>query len=334
MLTRDIIVVGGSAGGLEAFKQLVSALPPDVAAAIFFVWHLSPHTPSLLPALVAKAGTLPAHHPIDGEPIQRGQIYVAPPDYHLQLEPEQVRLTRGPKENRFRPAIDPLFRSAAYAFGPRVIGVVLSGGLDDGTAGLWTIKDRGGIAIVQDPTEAQHPSMPRSAKEQVEIDYCLPVAAIAARVVELTRQPIAEKEQTPMAAKLTSETQVGLQKEDTAAEAPQLGEPSAFTCPDCHGALLRIQNGRIIHYRCHTGHAFSPQSLIAALTEATENALWNALRILQEEELLLQHMAQHATESEREERAVLLLQHVQENQEQADLVRKALRVQGAALVDD
>src|SRR5215831_10539902 len=160
---RDIIVIGASTGGLEAFKQIVRALPQDLAAAVFIVWHISPEAPSILPGILTRAGKLPAHHGVDGEPIRHGRIYIAPPDYHLMLEATHLRLTHSPKENRFRPAVDPLFRSAAYAFGPRVIGVVLSGALDDGTAGLWAVKDRGGLAVVQDPQDACIASMPQSA---------------------------------------------------------------------------------------------------------------------------------------------------------------------------
>ena len=257
-MTHDIIVIGASAGGVAACKQLVRGLPPELAAAVFLVHHIPSSAPSHLPEILAYAGTLPVQHGVDGEPIRRGRISVAPPDCHLLLEATHLRLTQGPKENRLRPAIDPLFRSAAYAFGPRVIGVILSGALDDGTAGLWTIKDRGGLALVQHPDEAQHASMPLSALRHVEIDYCVPTAELAPLLVELTHQPVVATKEESMSTELEIETKIGLQHEGLAAGVLQLGAPSIFTCPECHGVLLHLQHGRLQRFRCHTGHAFSP----------------------------------------------------------------------------
>ena len=299
-------------------------MPQDLAAAVFIVCHRSPYAPSRVPEILAKVGPLPVYHGVDGEPIRRGIIYVAPPDYHLMLDPHHLRLTRGPKENRFRPAIDPLFRSAAYAFGPRVIGVILSGALDDGTAGLWAIKDRGGLALVQQPEEAQQPSMPLSALQYVEIDYCVPTAEIAPTLVELTHQPLTAQEEAPTALALEIETKIGFHQQGLKAGVLQLGAPSVFTCPDCHGSLLQITNGRLLRFRCHTGHAFSPESLLAALTEATENTLWNALRALEESQVLLQHLAQHADQAGDPERAGALQQQERKRQKQAALVRQAM----------
>ncbi len=160
MNTRNIIVIGASAGGFEALKKLVAGLPTDFSASIFVVWHMSPDVRGVLPQVLNRSKTVFAANAADGEAIEPNRIYVAPPDRHLLVERGIVRVKRGPKENRFRPAVDPLFRSAAYAYGTRVIGVVLSGALDDGTAGLWTIKQRGGLAVVQDPFDAEVPSMP------------------------------------------------------------------------------------------------------------------------------------------------------------------------------
>jgi two-component system chemotaxis response regulator CheB len=175
MEKTNIVVIGASAGGFEAIRALISSLPPDLDAAIFIVWHMSPDIRGVLPQVINRHKTIMASHAIDNEPIVYNRIYVAPPDRHLVIENGFVRVTRGPKENRFRPAVDPLFRSAAYTYGPRVIGIVLSGALDDGTAGLWTIKSRGGIAIVQDPADAEVPSMPENAIKAVDVDYLVPV---------------------------------------------------------------------------------------------------------------------------------------------------------------
>lgn len=187
MATPDMVVIGASAGGTQALGELVSQLPADFAAAIFVVSHIPSYSPSALPVILARSGNLPATFGVEGDPILPGQIYVAPPDHHMMVELDKIRVVRGPKENRFRPSIDPLFRSAAYAFGPRVIGVILTGMLDDGTAGLWLIKDRGGIAIVQEPEEALCPSMPRCALSQVRVDYRLPLSEIAETLVRLIR---------------------------------------------------------------------------------------------------------------------------------------------------
>src|SRR3954470_12372525 len=180
MSRKDIVVVGASAGGMDALEKLVAGLPADLPASVLVVWHLSPGIRSVLPNVLSRAGPLPASNPQDGDPIQPGRIYVAPSDHHILVEKGFMRVTKGPKENRFRPAVDPLFRSAAYIYGPRVIGIVLSGALDDGTAGLWTIKSRGGVAIVQDLADAEVPSMPQNALAAVEVDYTLPVSKMAA----------------------------------------------------------------------------------------------------------------------------------------------------------
>lgn len=189
MANKDIIVIGGSFGGVEALKVLVSGLPKGFQASVFLVQHRTSDAPHLLPEILMRSGPLPASFPADFEPIERGHIYVAPPDYHMMLERGLVRLIRGPKENSVRPAIDALFRSAAYAYGPRVVGVVLTGLLKDGTAGLWAVKDHGGTAIVQDPKEAIAPSMPQSALQNVTVDYSLPVSEIAPLLAQLASTP-------------------------------------------------------------------------------------------------------------------------------------------------
>src|SRR5262245_32648369 len=189
MANHDIIVLGASAGGIEALTDLVPQLPAALPVAIFVVVHLPPHSPSILPRLLTQAGPLPATHATDGEAIQPGHIYVAPPDFHLLLTPGTVRVVRGPQENLCRPAIDPLFRSAAAAYGPRAIGVILTGSLRDGTAGLLTIKQRGGVAVVQDPADALFPNMPRSALEYVDVDYCVPLAELAGVLARVAAQP-------------------------------------------------------------------------------------------------------------------------------------------------
>ena len=208
MPKHDIIVIGASAGGIEALIELFSVLPQDLPAAVFVVCHLSPQSEGVLPAALSRNGNLRAVNATDREQIIPGRVYVAPPDHHLLVEPGFVRVTQGPKENRFRPAIDPLFRSAAYAYGPRVIGVVLTGALDDGTAGLWAIKERGGLAIVQDPDDALFPSMPLSALTNVQVDYRVPLSEIAPLLVRLVSEPAGEEEVQAMSDNMGIEVKV------------------------------------------------------------------------------------------------------------------------------
>ena len=196
MAGRDIIVVGASTGGVEALSTLVAGLPEDFPAAVFSVIHFPPQARSVLPRILSKAGLLPAKHAVDGEPIRSGQIFVARPDYHLMLEWERVRVVHGPRENRCRPAVDPLFRSAARAYGPRVIGVVLTGALDDGTAGLLAVKSQGGVAVVQDPEDALVPGMPSSALRYVDVDHCLPLSEIPALLSKVVREQVEEGART------------------------------------------------------------------------------------------------------------------------------------------
>jgi two-component system, chemotaxis family, protein-glutamate methylesterase/glutaminase len=320
---HDIIVLGTSAGGLEALKVLVSRLPHDLAAALFVVLHISPESPSALPAILSRSGPLPAKSASDGAAIQHGHIYTAYPDHHLAVEQGYVRLTRGPKENRFRPAIDVLFRSAAYAYGPRVIGVVLSGQLDDGTAGLWAVKDRGGIAVVQDPHEAIYPSMPSAAMRHVAIDYCLPVDDIALLLKRLCEEAAAAEEAYPRSKNLGIEMRIARGRNALDAGVMQLGEPSLYTCPECHGLLLQLQEGGRSRFRCHTGHAFSELSLLAEIMVTIEHDIWSTIRALEESILLLQRLAQHAAERHDTASAAYIQQKAQEARRCADLVRKA-----------
>jgi two-component system chemotaxis response regulator CheB len=188
---HDIIVVGASAGGVGALVKLAKSLPADLPTAVFVVLHIPAQTPSLLPDILNRAGPLHALHPPDNTEIKHGHIYIAPPDHHLLIAQGHVHIARGPRESRHRPAVDPLFRSAAIAYGPRVIGVVLTGALDDGTAGLLAIKQRGGIAVVQDPQDALYPGMPQSAVDHVQVDYCVPLADMGALLAGLVSEPIA-----------------------------------------------------------------------------------------------------------------------------------------------
>jgi len=227
-MPKDIIVVGASAGGIQTIRALTAALPPDLAASIFIVVHTSPEAPGLIADILNNSGNLPAVHAIDDEIIKKGRIYIAPPDHHLLLEPNRVRVTRGPKENRFRPAVDPLFRSAAQTYGPRVIGVILTGYMDDGTAGLWTVKQLGGTAIVQDPEDALVPSMPLNAMTHVKVDYCVPLEEIPPLLVRLTTEVVEEEGAYQVPKEVEIELNIAKEQKALDADVLQLGLPRMY----------------------------------------------------------------------------------------------------------
>lgn len=302
---RDIIVIGGSAGALEALRSLVGFLPPDLDAAIFLTLHVSSDYPSVLPILLRDVGPLPAFHPKDKEPIRAGSIYVAPPDLHLLIERGRVRTSRGPRENRHRPAVDPMFRTAARAYGARVAGVILSGQLDDGSAGLLAVKMAGGLTVVQDPAEAVCPEMPSRAIRYAGAEHVLRIAEIAKLIVSLSKatSPAApSKEEELMADELTNEVNAAnLESEPE----KRTGKPSAFSCPECHGVLWELEEGEHLRFRCRVGHAYTASALRVALSESTEDALWAAMRVLKEKASLLRRMsartAEHAAARYRDE---------------------------------
>ena len=292
---RDVIVVGASAGGIRALKGVIAGVPRDLRGAVLAVVHIPPHTNSVLPMILNGAGTLPAKFAEDGEPLDQGKVYVAPPDRHLLVERGRLRLTRGPRENRVRPCVDTLFRSAAVDLGPRVVGVVLSGTLDDGTAGLWAIKDRGGVAVVQRPEEAEYRDMPASALAHVEVDHVLPVADIGPTLAALTRQKSAAA--APVPAAMAAEAEIELGGNALENGVLRLGRPSPNSCPECHGSLVEIREGPIVRYRCHTGHAYSLRTLLADTETDIEKALWNAVRAIEERLFLLETMERRAREA-------------------------------------
>ena len=282
------VVIGASAGGVPALLEVAAALPPRFPAVVLVVQHIGAN-PSILPELLRSRGANPALHAADGDALLPGTIYVAPPDHHMLLERDRIRLTRGPKENHARPAIDPLFRSAALHWGPRVIGVVLSGQLDDGTAGLLAIKECGGRAIVQDPASALEPSMPRSALAQVDVDLVLPLAEIGPALMRMVG---AEPPRETAAASELVRREVRINEgRDVMENLMKIGRPSTLTCPDCGGSLFELDGTRPLRYRCHTGHAFSAMSLEQAQSEAAEQALRSGVRALQEKEMLLRRLA-------------------------------------------
>jgi two-component system, chemotaxis family, protein-glutamate methylesterase/glutaminase len=323
-IPQDVIVVGASAGGVAPLRRLVSALPADLPAAIFIVLHIQPHQKSLLPELLSYAGPLSVAHAIEGEPIQPGRVYIAPPDRHLIVESDRVHLSAGPRENFARPAIDPLFRSAALAYGPRVIGVILSGTLTDGTAGLWEIKQRGGTAIVQHPGDAPYPAMPQNAMRQVPVDYVLPVSEIPALLIRLAGGPLYTAWESPKPAQATEpdaetrhEGELAMQddrpkvetvpddkpgspevKRDMAAQAAgqRDGEVTVYSCPECGGSLWQVNAGQMPRFRCRVGHVYSAENLLEGYTDDLERSLWYAVRTLRDKANLNRQLATDARE--------------------------------------
>lgn len=286
---HDVIVIGASAGGVEAAAALVRALPAGLAASVFVVIHFPAESVSVLPRILARGGALPASHPADGDPVERGRVYTAPPDRHLLLEDGRVRVARGPRENGHRPAVDPLFRSAARWYGPRVVAVVLSGNLDDGTAGLLAVKRRGGTAVVQDPDTALFPGMPTSAITHVAVDHVVPVEEMAALLVTLVNTPV-PPEAPPMDERTARETEIARMDPASMEGDERPGTPSGFTCPECHGTLFEIDEGELLRFRCRVGHAYGAETLMADHTTHVEAALWTALKALRERVALAHRM--------------------------------------------
>jgi two-component system, chemotaxis family, protein-glutamate methylesterase/glutaminase len=283
-MSQRIFVVGASLGGVHALQRLVADLPTDFPAPVLIVLHIGHHRSQLPELLKPKSGR--AMHAEDATPLKAGEILVAPPDQHMLVEGDRVRLSRGPKEHFSRPAIDPLFRSAAIAHGPAVTGVVLTGLLDDGTAGLQAIKSCGGTTVVQDPADAQEPSMPSSALRHVDIDHCVPLAGMAEVLGRIVSQ--APQAMPAVPARLIHEHELTLKRGHPLMHLNEIGTPSAFVCPDCSGGLWELKDVDPPRYRCHTGHAYTLRTLQHAHSIGTDEALWNALRALQEQRFLLE----------------------------------------------
>jgi two-component system, chemotaxis family, protein-glutamate methylesterase/glutaminase len=285
---HDIVVIGGSAGGVEALRRLCMGLPRDLPAAVFAVIHISPTSRSVLPDLLSRAGPLPARHPSDAETIQPGTIYVAPPDFHMLVRDGHVILRRGPHENRSRPAIDPLFRSAAIAYRSRVIGTVLSGLLDDGSAGLIAIHACGGICVVQKPDDAMWPEMPRNALSHDHVDYSETVAELPGLLSRLVREPPGTM--PPIPRHLILEANIAAREQAIVSDPNQVGRPSRLSCPQCGGVLNEVAEQGTTRFRCQIGHAFTAETLVAAQDEELDRALESALRMHRERVVLFRRM--------------------------------------------
>lgn len=325
MAPRRIIVIGASAGGVEALTQVVRRVPADIDAAFFITIHFPPTSVSALPRILDRCGPLSAMHATDGERIEGGKIYVAPPDNHLLIFRGVMRLYRGPRENGNRPAVDPMFRSAALAYGSRVVGVILSGSLDDGTSGLLAIKRRGGVAVVQDPDEASFPSMPQSAIEHVAVDHVLKLEQIPVLLSDLAKQRSAEEEEHVAfdeAEKEVEYSEVDLSRIENPADHPGVLAP--FGCPDCGGTLWELREGDLVRFRCRVGHAWTSDALLARQTETLDAALWTALRALEESASLNEQLSDRARTRGNARLAETLADHATLATHRARVIRDAL----------
>ncbi len=322
MRTHSIVVIGASAGGVQALQSLFSQFPANLEASFFVVLHVSPESPRLLATLIDKSSPLTVKFAEDRASIEPGCVYVAPPDFHLLVKPGHMRIHRGPKENRHRPAVDPLFRSAAIAYRAQTIGVVLTGYLDDGTSGLIAIKRCGGIAVVQDPEDADYPDMPANAIAEVEVDYRLPLAKMGSVIQEIIKQPAAAVESVPkdivMEAEIAERTMSEINKEQS------LGHLVPVSCPDCSGPLWQIDTDQTQRYRCHVGHGFTAKALMAGQDKTLEQALWAAMRTMEERANVALMMSKNEKSRGRDRLAKTYQEKSQTSKAHAQTIRKLL----------
>ncbi|HET8559043.1 MAG TPA: chemotaxis protein CheB [Marmoricola sp.] len=317
---RDVVVVGASAGGVEALRELAAGLPVDFPGTVLVVLHVPPTGSSALPQILDRAGPLPARQAEDGDRLKPGQILVAAPNKHLIVYDGRVTLSSGPRENGHRPAVDVLFRTAARVLGPRLVGVILSGALDDGTAGMVAVQLRGGATVVQSPDEALHPSMPRSAMSAVDAQHVLPVAKIPPLLMELVSEEVPDDPGQSSALMITEAAMADLDL-DAINKSERPGRPSGLSCPDCNGTLFEIEEGGLVRYRCRVGHAWSPASLVAQQASALEGALWMALRSLEEKAALTADLARQASAAGHNLSGTTFERESQEARKAAGLVR-------------
>ncbi|MDR5738407.1 MULTISPECIES: chemotaxis protein CheB [unclassified Caballeronia] len=324
---RDIVVIAASRGAIPVLKKLIAAFPADFPAAVCIVLHIGRHK-SVFPEMLTEWGVLPARHPKSGERLERRQIYVAPPDRHMILLGGKVRLLDTAAENFARPAADPLFRSAAMEFGPRVVGVVLSGDLDDGAAGLAAVRARGGYCVVQDPADCEAPSMPRSALAATSADAVVKIDELAGVVDAAVRGARGREEvQVSTRPDLDREVQIGNKGVVPPEELDQIGERSALTCPNCSGTLWRMRDEQPLRYRCHTGHAFTSLSLEEGNAKRTEDGIWSAIRAVHERIILAQERRRWAEHAGSADDVAIEQIRIEENEKLAELLREAIGIQ-------
>lgn len=322
MDNRDLIVIGGSAGAIGALRTLVRGLPANLPASVLVVIHRSLQGPNLLATILDAEGALHAATAEEGQALERGHIYVAPPDRHLLIAHDHLHVRRGPRENRARPAIDPLFRSAAVCCSSRVIGVVLSGMLDDGASGLLAIKRCGGIAVIQDPRDALYPDMPRSAARHLAVDHVATAPELGPLLNSLARSRRPAPVEAPE--KIRLEAMIAAQELTVMPDQKMFGSLSPLTCPECSGAMQEMQDNGLVRYRCHTGHAFTLEALRTAQNDIWERTLYAALRSQQEQAMLARRVAEEARAREERRSAEEFERRALDYEEGAEVIRQLL----------
>jgi two-component system chemotaxis response regulator CheB len=337
MFRRDLVVIGASAGGVEALLQLLRTLPADFPAAVLVVLHLPAGARSVLPEILDRVCALPVAQAVDGAPLEPGTVRVAVADRHLLVVDDHIDLSRGPRENGHRPAVDVLFRSAARFAGRRVVAMVLSGALDDGAAGMVAVRARGGVGIAQDAADAMYPSMPRHAAESGGADHVVPVDKMSALLSDLLAEDIGRVAEPPASNLMHAETAMAYLDPDALNDDDRPGIPSGFGCPSCHGALFSIAEGGMERFRCRVGHAWSPDALAAEQSQALEGALWMALRGLEERAALSLRMGERAEQRGHRLSARTFRERHDEAQSAAGILRRLLQqgeLNGEGLADD
>ncbi|MGY8638633.1 chemotaxis protein CheB [Bradyrhizobium sp. 14AA] len=322
MSNRDIIVIGGSAGATQPLKQLLGGLPADLPAAVFIVLHIPAQGIGILSTVASSAGPLPVRQAENGMKIEPGQVYLAPPDHHLLLAADRILLGRGPRENMVRPAIDALFRSAALSHGPRVIGVLLSGLLSDGAAGLNAIKCCGGMAVVQDPQDAISAEMPRRAMEATTVDLCVSGATMGDLLSELVREQAGAV--LPIPPEIRLEVEIAAGDRIGSDKLVSMADPVALTCPACGGVMSEVKESRPMRFRCQVGHAYTVDALAKEQEGRVDEALRVALRIIEERAELVQRMASDGRRSGRPAVAEMYEARAVEYREYADMIRRVV----------
>ncbi len=317
-----LILIGASAGGVEALPRVVATLPKGILACVVIVLHVG--KTSMLPQLLSRSTPLPVRHAKDGDRIEKGRIYVAPPNFHMLVKPGHLHVIMGPKENYCRPAINPVFRTAATAYGKRAVGVILTGFLDDGAIGLKTIKHNGGITIVQDPEDASAPDMPLNAIRKDEVDHVLRLSELGPFLVNLSKTKpqgdggLHHSSPERVEPDILELSMKGMRKKIMS------GEQTELTCPECGGTLFESKEEGLVNFRCHVGHAFSGAAMEEASNSATEGALWNAVRILEERNAILRRVAGEAGENTAHARRDEAEREARRARDHAEVIRRLI----------
>lgn len=319
---RDIICIGGSSGATAPLKAILGTLPADLPAAVLIVLHIPARSTGILATVASAAGCLPVHQAEDGMAIEPGNVYLAAPDHHLIVAKGRLKLGRGPRENMSRPAIDPLFRSAAAAYGSRVVGVVLSGLLNDGSAGLEAVKRCGGFAVVQDPADAVADEMPRGAMRAADVDLLVPAARIGDVLSELVRESAGPG--LPVPPEIRLEVDIAAGERVDSEIIGRFAFPSPMTCPNCHGVMSLVQASKPLRFRCQVGHAMTAEVMAHEQEGAVDEALRVALRVIEERAELVARMAEDARGSVRPSVAEMYEERAVEYRRYADTIRRAV----------